>query len=144
MPMRSLSPWTGRRQNELFNQFEEFINEFDRGLTPSLRSTVEFSPTVDIEEKENAYLVTADIPGMKKEDIKVDLSNNVLTISGERTFESKGDRKYVERSYGKFQRSFSLPMQVMADKIEASYHDGVLHMTLPKAEGSRSRAIKIQ
>ena len=144
MPMRSLSPWTGRRQNELFNQFEEFINEFDRGLTPSLRSASEFSPTVDIEEKENAYLVTADIPGMKKEDIKVDLSNNVLTISGERTFESKGDRKYVERSYGKFQRSFSLPVQVMADKIEASYHDGVLHMTLPKAEGSRSRAIKIQ
>lgn len=149
MTMRSLAPWVGRRtpSNDLFNQFEEFINEFDRGFAPALTRMggMDFSPAVDIDEQENAYLVTADLPGMKKENIKVDINDNVLTISGERTKESKGmEGKYSERVHGKFQRTFSLPVHVAADKIQANFQEGVLHITLPKVEGERSHAIKIQ
>lgn len=146
--MRSLTPWGGRRSlatPDLFNQFEEFINEFDRGFPMSVsRGSLDFSPAVDIDEKDGNYVVSADLPGMKKEDIKIDLSDNVLTISGERSREEKAEGKYTERVYGKFTRSFSLPTKVNADKIQAQFSDGVLHITLPKAEGARSHAIKIQ
>lgn len=144
MPMRSLAPWAARRPaNDLFSQFEEFINEFDR--SPALsRSGMSFNPAVDIDERENAYLVTADLPGMTKENIKVDIEDNVLTISGERTKETKGEGKYAERVHGKFQRSFSLPAHVAADKVQAEFKDGVLHVTIPKQEGARSHSIKIQ
>ncbi|WP_413294735.1 Hsp20/alpha crystallin family protein [Bdellovibrio sp. HCB185ZH] len=144
MSMRSLSPWSARRPtNDLFSQFEEFFSDMDRGYSPAARSTVDFSPSVDIEEKENAYIVTTDLPGFKKEDIKIEMADNVLTISGERIKEA-GDKKYSERSWGKFQRTFSLPVHVAGDKIEASYKDGVLEVTLPKAENAKSRSIKVQ
>ncbi|WP_246845864.1 Hsp20/alpha crystallin family protein [Bdellovibrio sp. ZAP7] len=144
MSMRSLSPWSARRPtNDLFSQFEEFFGDLDRGYTPAARSTMDFSPSVDIEEKENAYIVTTDLPGFKKEDIKIEMADNVLTISGERIKEA-GDKKYSERSWGKFQRTFSLPVHVAGDKIEASYKDGVLEVTLPKAENAKSRSIKVQ
>ncbi|UYL07525.1 Hsp20/alpha crystallin family protein [Bdellovibrio sp. SKB1291214] len=145
MSMRSLSPWSARRPvgSDIFNQFEELFNQFDRGFTPAARETMDFSPSVDIEEKENAYIVTTDLPGFKKEDIKIEMADNVLTISGERIKEA-GDKKYSERSYGKFQRTFSLPVHVAADKIEAAYKDGVLEVTLPKAENAKSRSIKVQ
>ncbi|MNJ96647.1 Spore protein SP21 [compost metagenome] len=148
--MRALTPWGRRHMSspDLFNQFEEFINDFDRGIFPmSLTSRMgmaDFSPAVDLEEKDGNYLVSADLPGLKKEDIKIDLSDNVLTISGERVREEKSEGKYTERVYGKFTRSFSLPTKVNADKIQAQFKDGVLHVTLPKAEGVRSQAIKIQ
>lgn len=144
MSMRSLSPWSSRRPtNDLFSQFEEFFGDMDRGYSPATRSTMDFSPSVDIEEKENAYIVTTDLPGFKKEDIKIEMADNVLTISGERMKEA-GDKKYSERSWGKFQRTFSLPVHVAGDKIEASYKDGVLEVTLPKAENAKSRSIKVQ
>jgi len=148
MPMRSLSPWS--RRNDLFNQFEEFVNDFDRSFSPAVfrSSGMDFSPAVDIDESQTAYLVTADLPGMKKEDIKVDLSDNVLTISGERIKETKGEGKmegkYTERIHGKFTRSFSLPAHVAGEKVQANFQDGVLHITVPKAEGARSHSIKIQ
>lgn len=148
MSMRSLSPWGGRRRqpsNSLLNQFEEFMNDFDRGFVPSALAGTgfDFSPSVDIEEKENAYLVSADLPGMKKQDIKVELNDNTLSISGERVRETKSEGRYSERSYGRFQRSFTLPVQVNTEKIEAHFEDGVLQITLPKAEGARSQSIKI-
>ena len=151
MPMRSLSPWSARRlpSSDLFNQFEEFFNDIDRLNSPALRGAgMDFTPAVDIDEKDNAYLVTADIPGMKKEEIKVDINDNVLTISGERIKEvkneAKGESRYSERVHGKFQRSFSLPAHVDASKVQAAFQDGVLSITIPKAEGARSHSIKIQ
>ncbi|WP_413560502.1 Hsp20/alpha crystallin family protein [Bdellovibrio sp. HCB209] len=144
MSMRSLSPWSTRRpSNDIFNQFEEFFNQFERGATPAAREMVDFTPSVDIAETEAAYIVATDLPGFKKEDIKIEMADNVLTISGERIKEA-GDKKYSERSWGKFQRTFSLPVHVAADKIEASYKDGVLEVTLPKAENAKSRSIKVQ
>lgn len=144
MPMRSLAPWAARRPaSDFFTQFEEFINEFDR-LPANARSAGTFIPAVDIDERENAYLVTADLPGMTKENIKVGIEDNILTISGERTKETKAEGQYSERVYGKFQRTFSLPAHVAADKVLAEFKDGVLHVTIPKQEGARSHTIKIQ
>jgi HSP20 family protein len=147
MPIRTPSLWSGRRlaRNDLMSQFEEFINDFDRDLTPTLRGAgMDFSPAVDIEESENKFLVTVDLPGMKKEEIKIELSGNSLHISGERRRETKDEGRYTERSYGKFMRMFSLPAQVDAEKIDAHFENGVLHITLPKAETAKNRAIKIQ
>lgn len=146
--MRSLSKYSQKSPfSDLVTQFQNLANEFDRGFMPStFRGGIDmdFSPAVDIEEKDGKYLVSADLPGMKKEEIKIDLEDNVLTISGERSNESKGEGKYIERVYGKFLRSFTLPSQVEPDQIEAHFENGVLQITLPKAESARSRAIKIQ
>ncbi|KHD88441.1 MAG: HspC2 heat shock protein [Bdellovibrio sp. ArHS] len=139
--MRSLSPWSQRSQRDLVSQLEEFMNEFDR--FPATRGMADFSPAVDMEDKNDMYLVTVDLPGMKKDQIKIDLNDNILTISGERKRETKEEGKYTERSYGRFMRSFTLPSMVSAEKIEARFEDGVLHINLPKAESSKGRSIKI-
>lgn len=127
--------------------FEDLWNEFERNLStraPSRMAFGNFSPALDIEEKDGVYLITVDLPGIKKEDIKIDLHDSVLTISGERNRVEKGEGKYTERTYGKFQRSFTLPNPVDADKIEAKFEDGVLHMNLPQSQGAKSHTIKIQ
>ncbi len=103
-------------------------------------------PNFDIEETDQAYLLSVDLPGVKKEDVKVDLSENILTISGERKYEheskEKGATRY-ERSYGQFQRSFTLPASIEVDKVEANLEDGVLRIALPKSEKAKSRPIQV-
>lgn len=151
MPIRSLAPWGGRRRipsTDVFNQFEEFINEFDRAfalprISVGARAGSDFTPALDFEDRDNSYMITVDLPGLKKEDIKLDLSDNVLTISGERMREVQAEGGYNERPFGKFERSFSMPTQVDADKIEAQFSNGVLYITLPKSEEARSHSIKI-
>ncbi len=96
-----------------------------------------FVPTVNTREDENAYVVEVDLPGVKKEDIKVniDQEKRTLTVSGERKFKEevkKEDYYKIESSYGKFMRTFSLPENVDAENIDAKTEDGVLHITLPK------------
>ncbi|WP_300363867.1 Hsp20/alpha crystallin family protein [Hydrogenimonas sp.] len=96
-----------------------------------------FLPSVNTREDENAYVVEVDLPGVKKEDIKVNIDpeKRTLTISGERKFKEevkKEDYYKIESSYGKFMRTFSLPENVDADHIDAKTEDGVLHITLPK------------
>jgi HSP20 family protein len=88
-----------------------------------------------------------ELPGMKKEDIKVTLMNNVLTVSGERKHasEEKGRTYYrIERSYGKFQRTLELPSEVVADKAKATYKDGILELTIPKSEKAKEKEIAIE
>eukprot|EP00698_Gefionella_okellyi_P023863 TRINITY_DN826_c0_g2_i1.p1 TRINITY_DN826_c0_g2~~TRINITY_DN826_c0_g2_i1.p1 ORF type:complete len:199 (+),score=24.28 TRINITY_DN826_c0_g2_i1:89-598(+) len=95
-----------------------------------------FWPSVDVKENENALTVHAELPGMKKEDININLDNNVLTISGQRSQEKVEDNERVhrvERSYGSFKRSFALPKNLKEDQIKASYNDGVLSVEIPKA-----------
>lgn len=94
-----------------------------------------WSPKVDISENDKALNVHAELPGIKKEDIKLEVHNNTLTISGERKHEKKEDtEKYhrFERSYGKFSRSFSLPQGVDPATVQATYADGVLNVSIPK------------
>ncbi len=98
-----------------------------------------FVPSVNTREDENAYVVEVDLPGVKKEDIKVNIDHEkrTLTISGERKFKEevkKDDYYKIESSYGKFMRTFSLPENVDVDNIDAKTEDGVLHITLPKVK----------
>jgi HSP20 family protein len=104
-------------------------------------------PPVDIVETgEKDVIVRAELPDMKRDDIKVTFENNVLTLEGERKFERRNEGETyhrVERGYGSFRRSFSLPATVDATRIEADYKDGVLTVTLPRREESRPRQITI-
>jgi len=104
-------------------------------------------PAIDIyETAEKDVVVKADLPGLKREDIKVTFENNVLTIEGERTFETETAREQyhrVERGYGAFRRTFTLPTTVDAARVEASYQDGLLTVTLPRREESRPRQIHV-
>jgi len=103
-------------------------------------------PSVDISEETDAYTVKVEIPGINKNDVKITLQENVLTISGEKKQESETkDRNYhrVERNFGSFTRSFRLPM-VKGEKIDANYKDGVLTITLPKAEEAKAKEIEVK
>ena len=98
-------------------------------------------------EEKDKYVVKADLPGMKKEDIEVSVTQNMLTIKGERKIEEERKDEgyyYCERRYGSFVRSIALPGSVEVDKIKATYKDGVLTVELPKAEEEKGRKIDIQ
>jgi HSP20 family protein len=108
--------------------------------------SVPFAPSCNIDEKGNHYLFSIDVPGVKKEDIKVELRGQTLVVSGERKeeYERKGATQYqAESAYGSFQRSFDLATEVRADQIEAEYENGVLRLAVPKKEASKAQAIKI-
>ncbi len=106
-----------------------------------------WSPAVELVEKGNKYIVKADLPGVNKEDIDISVSDNVLTIKGERreTADIKGeDIHYEEISYGSFMRSLTLPSKVDAEKINATYENGVLEVTLPMAMSMIPRKIEVK
>ena len=109
-------------------------------------ATTTWSPAVDIFETEGEIIVKAELPGMERKDITLHLENNVLSLRGERKFEKETkDENYhrIERSYGAFSRSFSIPATVDEENIRAEYKDGVLNIVLPKKEQARAKQIKI-
>lgn len=132
-------------QQAMNHLFDDFWNPMDGAFFRDLDSRSNFIPSCDIEETKDNYLYTFDIPGMRKEDIKVEVLNNMLTISGERKSEQKdkNNSRYMERSYGQFQRSMSLPSTVNAEKVEATYEDGVLSIQIPKEETEKPRQITV-
>ncbi|UCG30706.1 MAG: Hsp20/alpha crystallin family protein [candidate division WOR-3 bacterium] len=106
-----------------------------------------WAPIVDIEEDNDNITVKAEIPGMSKDDIKVSVQSNILTITGERKHESETKTKTfhrVERSYGKFSRMITLPTDVDSDKVKANYKDGILSITLPKPEAVKPKQIDVE
>jgi HSP20 family protein len=110
-------------------------------------SVAEWSPLVDITEDEKEYLVKAELPEMKKEEIKINVQDDVLSISGERKYEKeeKGKKYHrVERAYGSFMRSFTLPEDADGSKVNAEYKDGVLKVHLPKSEKAKPKAIEVK
>ncbi len=127
------------------------MNRVFNGITPKPARDEDYesavwSPMVDIVEDADKYLLSFDVPGVSREDIKMNFTENTLKISGERKTveESKDATSHrVERMFGKFYRSFNFPSQVNADKISASYKDGVLHVTVPKAEEVKPKQIPI-
>ena len=124
---------------------EEFFGDYARSYEGS-DVTRSWQPLVDIVETEHAYEVRADLPGIPKEDVQLSIENNVLTLSGERKFEKDVDKESfhrIERAYGTFSRSFSLPARVSADKVEAKYDNGLLTVIVPKAAEARPRRIEI-
>ena len=110
-------------------------------------TVAEWSPLVDIMEDEKEYLIKAELPDMKKEDVKLTVENEVLTMSGERKYvkEEKGEKHHrIERAYGSFLRSFSLPEDADGSKVSADYKDGMLKVHLPKSERAKPKAIEVK
>ncbi len=132
-------------QREINRMFDGF---FRGGLfDDSTLATSAWNPAVDIAEHEDDYVVKVELPGMTRDDVKITMQHNVLTIRGEKKQEkeSKESNSHrVERSYGAFQRSLTLPSSVKSDGIEAAYKDGVLSITLPKAEEAKPKQIEVK
>ena len=117
---------------------------FNRLFEPSLRP---WTPPVDIVETENEMLMKMDVPEVELKDIEIRLENDTLTIKGERKFEAEADRKgyhRIERSFGTFARSFTLPNTLDTEHVRADYRNGVLRVTLPKKELAKPRSIKVE
>ena len=105
-----------------------------------------WNPAVDLYEKDDHYMIKAELPGVDKNDIKIDLKDRLLTLSGERTYDNevKEENYYRrERSYGKFQRAFTLPADVDSDKIKAEFKDGVLQIEVPKPEEKKAKQVTV-
>ncbi|HEX9651310.1 MAG TPA: Hsp20/alpha crystallin family protein [Cyclobacteriaceae bacterium] len=139
-PMETYPASFSRMIDNLFN--DKWLNDSPEDF--NLRT---FNPKVDIAEVENEYEVHLTVPGMKKDDFKIEVNENTLTISGERKFENEEKAKQfhsIESHYGKFARSFQLPKNVNQDKIKANYNDGILVVKLAKTEKSLEKVIKIQ
>ena len=133
-----------------YNPFDELFNEFGKGffVKPyAFPAGTELSIKVDVKEDDKSYTVRADVPGVKKEDIQVDIDGNVVSLRAEakqEKEEKKGEKTlYSERSYGMVSRSFSLPDEVDAKGAKAEYKDGVLNLTLPKKANGGGKRITV-
>jgi HSP20 family protein len=130
-----------------WDPFEEMNRLQDRFLGGRGFAKQAFQVAVDIREEGDAFYVDAEVPGLAAEDVKVDVEKNVLTLSGQRKVEkeeTEGSYRRVERQYGSFTRSFSLPETVDADHISADLKDGVLELRLPKKEAPTPRKISVK
>ena len=130
-------------QREMNRVFDSFFSGVDE---PGLLSGT-WVPAVDVAEGEDSYTVKMELPGVNKDEVKITLESNILTIQGEKKAESEVKEKNyhrTERSYGSFQRSFTLPTTVKNDKIDAVYKDGILTISLPKAEESKPKQIEVK
>jgi HSP20 family protein len=130
-------------QDEMNSFLENFLG---RPLARTEWIEDAWSPSVDISETKDNLVIKAEIPGMKKEDIEISIHDSILTLRGEKKQEKEEkDVNYhrIERSYGSFYRSFTLPASVKADKVKATYKEGVLNITLPKTEEAKPKEIPI-
>ncbi len=150
----TLSSWSPLRE------LEEFQNRILGAFRPSggartqetdsrsAQSVAAWVPLVDISEDEESYLIAAEVPEVRKEDVKVTLENGVLGIRGERKFEKSeaSGRTYhrVERSYGYFARTFNLPSDADTAKVEASFNEGILRISVPKSEAAKPKQIEVK
>jgi HSP20 family protein len=141
--------WNPRR--ELFGLHNTINRLFDNFIYPTVRSDEtlsdwDWNPVVDIYEHEENIVITAELPGVDKKDMTVDVKDGILTLKGERSThnEVKEDNYYrQERCYGKFERSFTLPVEIDPEKITADYKDGVLKIDIPKTEKSKPKQVSI-
>jgi HSP20 family protein len=137
---------TTRRPLDGFQALRRLGNVLDEAFE-SGAITSAWHPAVDIFEDKDAVKIMAELPGVKPEDVKLSLENNLLTIRGEKKQEAEERNERVhryERSYGSFERAFVLPSTVDGEKISAEYRDGVLTVTVPKAERARPREIPVR
>ena len=130
-------------QGEVNRLFDAFAGRPLAGATPGART---WMPSVDMVETKDDLVLRVEVPGVREKDVAVSITGDLLTIRGERRWDDETkDQKvlHVERAYGQFERLIQLPMAVQAEKVKASYRDGVLEITLPKAEELKPREIKI-
>lgn len=129
------------------SELEDFHKRLDSLFADESLSVAQWAPRVDIVEDEKSYLIKAELPEVKKDDVKVTVQNGILTISGERKAEKEEKSKKfhrVERSYGSFTRSFTLPEDTDPERVSADFKDGLLKVILPKSETARSRSVEVK
>jgi HSP20 family protein len=151
--MRSLIRWNPRNDVEVNDPFRGFDQMFDDlwrnwpARFVSEGSTGLLRPAMDVIESDKDLTIRVDLPGLKPDDVKVEVEDNILTVSGEvgDTVEKEGDRyHYRERSYGAFQRSVRLPGSVDTDKVDATFENGVLNIILPKLPQAQPKQIAVK
>ena len=133
-------------QRQMDRMFDEMWRGSPTDLAAPVGTAPAFTPSCDVEESGDHYLMSFDLPGVKKEDIKIDVRDGLLTVSGERKDECEQKDKnhyHMERFYGSFNRTFQLPAGVKSEQVEAHYSDGVLRLAVPKAEAAKTQQIKI-
>ncbi len=128
-------------RNQINRMFENFLRRGEARETEE----VEWYPLADVYETENDFRIVLEVPGLSKDDFKISFNDGVLTVRGERKRPQAKEESYflTERPYGRFQRTFTLPGNVQADKISASYKDGLLTITIPKKEEAKPKEIPI-
>jgi len=151
---RELQVWRPFRELAPFREFERMRREMDRlwdsfleRKPTTIEEEGEFLPALDLAETDNELVVKCEVPGLEPKDIDISLSDGMLTIKGEKKQEreeKQADYHLVERSYGAFSRSIQLPKEVQGEKINASYKNGILKITLPKSEEAKKKEIKIK
>jgi HSP20 family protein len=148
--MTSLSRTRNRGLNDLQHEIDRVFNRFFPSQSQSDSDSSQqavWAPRTDLVETDDAYRMHLDVPGVNKDDLKINFKDNQLTISGERASKQTDENEEyvrVERSFGHFYRSFTLPRTVNAENISASYEDGVLTIHVPKTEEVKPRQIEIQ
>ncbi len=146
-PAHALTPFE-RWERQFEDMFRRPFSMLNQPWWPPRRvfEHMEPTPSVDIFEEGSDIVVKAELPGMNKEDVSVDLTDHMLTISGENKQEEKVEDKNfyrLERSYGSFVRSFEIPTDVKSDQVKAKFHDGVLEVRMPKTEEAKKKAQKV-
>jgi len=165
MANRDLTPWNrgggltplGRDpfssfRSEIDRLFDDFFAPVageGRNFAPSGQPAAAalVRPNIDVDETDQAYRVTAELPGLTEKDVELNLRENTLTISGEKRSEheeERGGRRYSERSFGRFERTIPFPHEVNADRVDATFQNGVLTITLPKDEKARDKTRRIE
>lgn len=140
----SLATWDPLREMRDLLRWDPF-RDLSRWRSPS--AEIEFAPAFDARETDKSYVFTADLPGVREEDLNISVSGDHLTVSGKREAEEeKREENYYlyERSYGSFSRSFALPQAIDSDKIEADLKDGVLRIEVPKSPGATPKKISVK
>ena len=143
---REVAPWRPFAEWPFSGRFLRSLGDdvFPWPWTPRGEAVL---PAMDVRENDHHYAVTVELPGVRKEDVHVELDEGLLTIRGEKKSEREEKNehcRYTERSYGSFSRSFRLPYDVDADRLDASFKDGVLSLTIPRTEQAKPRAIAIK
>ncbi len=136
-----------REMDDVFDRYAKALNSWPRRGNQEVMGTGDWAPRVDIAETEKEFSIKVEIPEVSREDVKVTAENGVLTIMGERKQEKeeKGKKFHrIERSYGCFTRSFTLPENVDETKIEATFKDGMLKIQIPKTDAKKTKALNIK
>jgi HSP20 family protein len=143
VPFKPFNREIGTLEKEMENLWNRFFGE--TGFAKPFAE--EWAPTVEVSETKDKYIVNAELPGRETKDVNVTLSDDILTIKGEKkkeTEEKDEDRYFSERYYGSFQRSFQLPAGAKADEVEASFDKGVLKIEFPKKEEVKKKEIEVK
>lgn len=143
----SLIKWSPMNEMDLFRDFDSMINAFFRPARGVRHGDFDWSPRVDVLEREGSFQFVAEVPGIEKKDIEISVKDDILTISGEKSVSEKNDEDTYytcERRFGKFKRAFRLSDSIDASKITAEYKDGVLIVDVPKVEAPEEVSKKIE